>query len=132
MNKKTASALLAGLAFSVLSAQTLAADQVVMDQVVMRVIVVETADVAAYVHEVTALSAMSKKAGSPITLRVWKARFAGPNTGSVVVSVEYPNLTALAKNDELTRSNADLAAEMKKIASIRKIVSDSIYEEQTP
>ncbi len=127
MNKKAGSAVLAGLALILMSAQALAADPVVL-----RVIVIETADVSAYVHEVTTLSALSKKAGSPLTLRVWKARFAGPNTGTVVVSVEYPNLTALAKNDELTRTNADLTAQMKKIASIRKIVSDSIYEEQTP
>jgi hypothetical protein len=127
MKRKTGSALLAGLALFVISAQALAADPVVL-----RVIVIETADVSAYVHEVTNLSALSKKAGAPVILRVWKARFAGPNAGTVVVSVEYPNLTALAKNDDLMRSNADLAAEMKKIAAIRKIVSDSIYEEQTP
>ena len=127
MNYKTGSALIAGLALILMSAQALAADPVVM-----RVIVVETADVSAYVHEVTNLSALSKKAGVPVTLRVWKARFAGPNTGTVVVSVEYPNLTALAKNDDAMRSNAELVAQMKKIASIRKIVSDSVYEEQTP
>jgi hypothetical protein len=90
MNKKAGSAVLAGLALILMSAQALAADPVVL-----RVIVIETADVSAYVHEVT-------------------------------------TLTALAKNDELTRTNADLTAQMKKIASIRKIVSDSIYEEQTP
>lgn len=127
MNKKTGSVLLAGLALVLMSARVLAADPVVL-----RVIVVETADVSAYVHEISTLGAISKKIGSPVTLRVFKARFAGPNTGTVVVSVEYANLSALAKNDELMRSNADLVAQMKKIAAIRKIVSDSIYEEQTP
>jgi hypothetical protein len=127
MNKKTGSVLLAGLALVLMSARVLAADPVVL-----RVIVVETADVSAYTHEISTLGAISKKIGSPVTLRVFRARFAGPNTGTVVVSVEYANLSALAKNDELMRSNADLVAQMKKIAAIRKIVSDSIYEEQTP
>jgi hypothetical protein len=127
MKKKTGSAVLAGLALLLISAQALAAEPVVM-----RVIVVETADVSAYMHEVTTLSSLSKKAGMPMTLRVWKARFAGPNTGTVVVSVEYPNLAALAKNDAALGSNADLMAQMKKVAALRKIVSDSIYEEQTP
>jgi hypothetical protein len=127
MNKKTGSVLLAGLALVLMSARVLAADPVVL-----RVIVVETADVSAYAHEISTLGAISKKIGSPVTLRVFRARFAGPNTGTVVVSVEYANLSALAKNDELMRSNADLVAQMKKIAAIRKIVSDSIYEEQTP
>ena len=72
------------------------------------------------------------KARVPVTVRVWKARFAGPNAGTLVVSIEYPNLAALAKNDEAMRSNADLTAAMKRIGAIRKIVSDSIYEEQTP
>ena len=127
MNNKAGSAILAGLALILMSAQALAADPVVL-----RVIVVETTDVTAYVHEVNALGAISKKIGSPVTLRVFKARFAGPNTGTVVVSVEYPNLSALAKNDELMRNNSDLVAQMKKIGAMRKIVSDSIYEEQTP
>ena len=127
MTNKTGSSLLAGLALFLIAAQALAADPVVM-----RVIVIETADIPAYMHEVTNLSKLSTKARVPVTVRVWKARFAGPNAGTLVVSIEYPNLAALAKNDEAMRSNADLAAALKRIAAIRKIVSDSIYEEQTP
>jgi len=59
---------------------------------VLRVIVVQTADVPGYVHEVETLQALLKKAGVAATLRVWRATFAGVDAGSIVVSVEVPNL----------------------------------------
>jgi len=96
-----------------------------------RVLVVQTADVSAYLHEVTALQELYKKAGSPITLRVWRATFAGNEAGSIIVSVEYANFAALAKGYELQRTNADIAAAMKKIGGMRKIVSDSLFEQVT-
>jgi len=97
----------------------------------LRVIVVQTSDVSAYLHEVNALQEIYKKAGSPINLRVWRATFAGNDAGTIVVSVEYPNFMALAKGYDLQRSNQDIMAAMKKIGGLRKIVSDSLYEQVT-
>ena len=93
-----------------------------------RVIVVQTADVPGYVHEVETLQGLLKKAGVPATLRVWRASYAGADTGSIVVIVEVPNLAGIAKIEDSLRTNPDLAAEMKKINGMRKIVSDSLYE----
>jgi hypothetical protein len=93
------------------------------------VIVVQTADVPAYVHEVNTLQALYKKIGEPITLRVWRATYAGADTGTIVVTVELPSFMALAKLNEITQSDQEVAAEMKKINSIRKIVSDSLYDQ---
>ncbi len=101
---------------------------VAADTAVSRVIVVQTADVPGYVHEVETLQALLKKAGVPATLRVWRATFAGAETGSIVVTVEVPNLAAIAKIDDTVRTNPDVAAEMKKINGMRKIVSDSLYD----
>ena len=98
------------------------------DTAVSRVIVVQTADVPGYVHEVETLQALLKKAGVSATLRVWRATFAGAETGSIVVTVEVPNLAAIAKIDDTVRTNPDVAAEMKKINGMRKIVSDSLYD----
>jgi len=96
---------------------------------VLRVLVVQTADVPGYVHEVESLQGLLKKAGQPATLRVWRATYAGPETGTIVVSIEAANLAAVAKLEEVLRSNPDLAAEMKKIGGMRKIVSDGLYEQ---
>lgn len=98
------------------------------DSAVSRVIVVQTADVPGYVHEVETLQALLKKAGVAATLRVWRATYAGVDTGSIVVIVEVPNLAGIAKVEDSIRTNPDLAAEMKKIGGMRKIVSDSLYE----
>jgi len=98
------------------------------DSAVSRVIVVQTADVPGYVHEVETLQALLKKAGVPATLRVWRATYAGADTGSIVVTVEVPNLAGIAKVEDTIRTNPDLAAEMKKISTMRKIVSDSLFE----
>src|SRR5258708_9483031 len=101
---------------------------VAADTAVWRVIVVQTGDVPGYVHEVETLQALLKKAGQPATVRVWRATFAGAEAGSIVVTVEVPNLAAIAKIDDLVRTNPDVAAEMKKINGMRKIVSDSLYD----
>jgi len=101
---------------------------VAADTAVSRVIVVQTADVPGYVHEVETLQALLKKAGVPATLRVWRATYAGADTGSIVVIVEVPNLAGIAKVEDTIRTNPDLAAEMKKISAMRKIVSDSLYD----
>ncbi len=98
---------------------------------VTRIIVVQPTDVSAYMHELNVLQSIYKKIGQSIKLRVWRATYAGPEAGSVVVAVEFPDLAALAKLSETARSNAEIGAEMKKIGGMRKIVSDSIYEEVT-
>ena len=101
---------------------------VAADTAVSRVIVVQTADVPGYVHEVETLQALLKKAGVTATLRVWRASYAGADTGSIVVTVEVPNLAGIAKVEDTVRTNPDVAAEMKKINAMRKIVSDSLYD----
>ena len=98
----------------------------------MRVVVVETSDVAAYVKALEAGKALLKKKGSPSELKVWIARFAGTEAGSVAVTIEYPSLEALAKDDAMMRGDAELSAWLGSLSKIRKIVSDSIYEELKP
>jgi len=96
---------------------------------IARVIGVQVTDVKAYAHEVEALQGQFKKAGVSVTIRIWRARFAGADAGALIVAVEMPDLATLAKVDELQKSNAEIAATMQKIGTLRKIVSDSIYEE---
>jgi len=98
----------------------------------MRVVVVETSDVAAYVKALEEGKALLKKKGSPAALHVWYGRFAGPDVGHVAVTIEYPSLEALAKDDNMMRSDAELSAWLAGLNKIRKIVSDSIYEELKP
>lgn len=96
---------------------------------VLRVVVVETSDVAAYMGQINSLKASMQRMGVKSSVRVWQARFAGPNAGSIVVAVEYSDLAALAAADAMIAKDAEYQATLKSMAKIRKVVSDSLYEE---
>jgi hypothetical protein len=96
---------------------------------VLRVVVVETTDMAAYAGELAKIRAAMTRLGSKSTVRVWRARFAGPNAGAVVVSVEYPDMAAFAAEDAKVQADPEYAALIKGLDRVRKIVSDSLYEE---
>lgn len=98
----------------------------------LRVVVVETSDAAAYAKAIEHGQELLKAKGSQAILRVWKARFAGDQAGSVVVSAEFPNLEALAQDDARMKSDPELRSWLQGLDRLRKIVSDSIYEEQMP
>jgi len=98
----------------------------------MRVIYVQAPDVGAYLKALEDGKVLLKQKGSPAQLHVWFARYAGSDAGSVMVTVEYPSLEALAKDDGMMRSDADLRAWLERVGKLRKIVSDSIYEEMKP
>src|ERR1017187_6422782 len=79
----------------------------------------------------TCYPANTRTHGLQITLRVWRATYAGPDTGTIVLSAERPNLAAVATISDSVKKNQEIAAEMKKINGMRKIVSDSLYDLQT-
>ena len=96
---------------------------------VLRVIVVETADPVAYMAQVAKVDAKMKALGGKQTVRAWRGRFAGDDAGAIVVTLEYPDMVSFATTDAKTAADAEFQALMKEIGQIRKIVSDSIYEE---
>ena len=122
MRSKCVLALVAVLLLGSLSAQA----------AVLRVVMVETSDAAAYVKALEQGKALMKSKGVPANIRVWRARFAGNEAGAVAVGIEYANLEALAKADAALSSDPELRAWLAGLSKVRKIVSDSIYEELTP
>ena len=99
------------------------------DASVLRVVVVETNDVAAYMGQLNTLKASLQRLGSKSTVRAWRARFAGPNAGSIVVAVEYADMATFAAEDSMIARDAEYQATLKSMSQVRKIVSDSLYEE---
>lgn len=104
----------------------------VAEAAVLRVIVVQTDDLSAYVKEVERGKAIVKRLEGTATIRVWRARFAGPDAGRVVVTLEYPDLAAYVNDDTKLSADPEFQAFLKGITKMRKIVSDSLYDEQHP
>jgi hypothetical protein len=65
---------------------------------IARVISVQVTDLKAYAHEVDVLQGQMKKAGVAVTIRIWRARFAGSDAGTLIVEVEHRNRGDDAKN----------------------------------
>lgn len=96
---------------------------------VLRVVVVETGDQAAYLQQIEQVKAHYKRLGSTATVRVWRARFAGTDAGAIVVAVEYKDMADFAATDAKATADPGMQATMKTMGGMRKIVSDSLYEE---
>ena len=99
------------------------------EAVVMRVVVIETRDQAAYMAQLAQVKAHYKRLGSDAIVRVWRARFAGNDAGAIVVSVEYKDMADFAATDMKANADAGMKDTMMSMGKIRKVVSDSLYEE---
>ncbi len=95
----------------------------------LRVISVKTDNVAAYIQQLDKGKAMLKRLGVATTLRVWRATYAGPNTGTVIVSQEYPTWAAFAEGQTKTAADPEFSAWLAGLDKIRTITSDSLYRE---
>jgi hypothetical protein len=95
---------------------------------VLRVAIVKTDDIPAYVDEIGIARGLYEDLGLTAEVRVWRARFAGPDTGSVVVSVEWADMATFAAEDAILAKSDEWHAWLKKMASRREIISDSLYD----
>jgi len=124
MKRKIVPGLAAAVLFSMFAAAAQAS--------VLRVVVVETSDMKAYVQEIEKGKALLQRIGSPAKIRVWRARFAGPDAGKVIVSVEWADMVTFANDDKKTAADGDYQAWLKGLDRLRKVLSDNLYEEQKP
>ena len=127
MRSRALSILVGLLVFIGSSAVALAAEPVVL-----RVIVVQTDNLDGYLKELDKSQPMRKRLQSPAVIRAWRARFAGENAGDIVVSVEYPSLEAMARDEAKGAADPEWSAWLKGLDKMRKIVSDSLYTELKP
>lgn len=96
----------------------------------LRVVTVSTSDVGAYVAELNKGKQMMAKLTPKMVMRAWQATFAGQETGTVIVSLEYPGpLSAFATAWEKTLADKNMATWLKGLGVMRELVSDSLYRE---
>ncbi len=96
---------------------------------ILRVVVVKTDNPGLYIQELQKSKELLKKLGIQATIRVWQARFAGSDTGSIAVGIEYPDMAAFAAGMAKADASAEYQAWLKGLDKIRKVVSDSLYNE---
>jgi hypothetical protein len=95
----------------------------------MRVIVVKTDKVAEYLKEIEHVRALYKRLGINVQNRVWRATYAGPDAGTLIVTAEFPSWAALSEWQTKSAADAEFRAWAANLAKVRTVVSDSLYRE---
>jgi hypothetical protein len=90
---------------------------------------VKTDDPAAYAQELEKGKQLKKSLGIQAQTRIWQAKFAGTETGTLLATIEYPNMAAFADAVAKTNASSDYQNWIKGLDKIRKFVSDSLYTE---
>jgi hypothetical protein len=100
---------------------------------VMRVVTIQTSDLKTYAHELSVEEGMLRRVGVNCTFKVWQAHYAGSDTGTVVVALEFASWDNFSRYLSAGQMHPDLGAQMAKFnPSLRKVVSDSVYLEVPP
>jgi hypothetical protein len=93
---------------------------------------VEAGKLDKYVESVSKFNGIAKRLGLEASLRIWEATMAGTNTGTVIVGVLFPNLAAFAEASVKLDADSEWQKLISDLDDIRKIVSNSLYQELTP
>jgi hypothetical protein len=100
------------------------------DHSTLRVVAVNATDANAYIAELRKGKEMMMKIDSKMSMRAWRATFAGTTTGTVIVALEYPgSLSDFAGAWEKTLADKGMASWLDGLSGLRAIVSDSLYQE---
>lgn len=100
---------------------------------VLRVVVIQTSDLKTYAHELSVEESMLRRVGVNCSFKVWQAHYAGPETGMVVVALQFANWDMFTRYLNAGKMHPELGAQMSKFnPSLRKVVSDSVYLEVPP
>ena len=109
------------------------AAEVTADSVLQTVAVrVKPGKLDEYVDRVNALQKVSDRLGVTSTIRMWRATAAGDATGTVVVGLLHPSLTAWADNGTKMQGDAEWQQLIAGLDDIRTIVSSSIFRSVGP
>lgn len=95
---------------------------------VQRVVIIKTDHVDAYLQLLAKGIELQKSLGVTPRTQAWQATFAGSDTGTIVVTIEFPDMAALADASTKLNASSDYQAWLADLGKIRTIVSDSIYK----
>jgi len=96
---------------------------------ILQVVSVKTSDAAAYTHQILKMQAIMKRLGSESKVRVWQARYAGTDTGTVFVSIEYADMETFARDNAKAKADPEFQKLQAGLADLRTTLSNSLFEE---
>lgn len=96
---------------------------------VLRQVTVETPDPTAYTEQILKMKEALARLELQGEVRVWQARFAGTDSGQVVVSVEYPDMETFVRETAAAMADPEYRALLADLAKLRTLVSDSVFVE---
>ena len=100
------------------------------DHSTLRVVAVDPTDANAYIAELRKGAKIINKIDSKMSMRAWRATFAGATAGTVIVALEYPgDLSDFASAWEKTQDDKKVASWLDGLSGLRTIISDSLYQE---
>jgi hypothetical protein len=122
--KTRITALVAAVALTLAASSALAASTVWL-----RIVGVKTNNVSLYMQELDKGRAILKRLGVKTQIRVWRATYAGPETGALFVSQEYASWTAFADAQTKIAGDKEFQDWLTNLDKVRSITSDSLYRE---
>ena len=100
------------------------------DHSTLRVVSVETENVERYIAQLKTGKKLIQAQDANWSMSAFQSTFAGPNTGSVIVAVQYPGgLSDFARAWEANMANEEISSWLASLGDLRTIVSDSLYVE---
>ena len=86
----------------------------------------------AYRKRVDSARAITERLGLSGTLRMWQADVAGPNTGGVVVGIEYPDLVSYVSDQGKLAGDSEWRKLLRGLDELRTLGGRWIYQDVTP
>jgi hypothetical protein len=93
---------------------------------------VEPGKLEKYRQEIKKLTAVLARVESSGKMRMWQATAAGPDTGAVLVGLEYPNAAAWAEDSSKIQGDAEWQKIVAGLGDLRTVEGNSIWRDVSP
>lgn len=85
-----------------------------------------------YRQELKKVRGVLTRLGSKATMRVWSTTAGGPNTGQLLVGLEYPDLASYVSEQDKMTADAEWKKTLAGLDDLRTMTGRSLYQEITP
>jgi len=107
------------------------------DRPILRLVTVDVhgGRVEDFAHELERGRPILRRCGIEAEVRAWAATYSGPDTGKVIVTLEFADFAAFARSEEAYAravTDPEFAAWAEGLVDFRSLASDSLHTELAP